>query len=60
MRQWVIELDTGRFGDWVVVSADSEEAARKQLTRSQKKKVLRVGPVYRAPQIDTQLRMEAS
>lgn len=47
-RQWVVELDTGRFGDWVVVRAVDEAGARKQLTRTQKKKVLRATPIYDA------------
>lgn len=47
-RQWVVELDTGRFGDWVVVRAVDEVGVRRQLTRTQKKKVLRVRPVYDA------------
>lgn len=42
MRTFIITLDTGRFGDWVVVQAQDEEAAIKQLTRTQKKKVGRV------------------
>lgn len=46
VRQWVVELDTGRFGDWVVVQATDEQDARRQLTRTQKKKVLRAKPVY--------------
>jgi len=47
-RQWVVELDTGRFGDWVVVRARDEEGARRQLTRTQRKRVLRARPVYDA------------
>lgn len=52
-RQWVVELDTGRFGDWVIVTACSEAEARSKLTRAQKRKAKTVKPSYRtgeAPQ----------
>jgi SOS-response transcriptional repressor LexA len=47
MRQWVIVLNTGRFGDWVVVDAEDEQAALKKLTRAQKRKVQSCKPTYR-------------
>ena len=56
-RQWVVELDTGRFGDWVVVQAVSEDDARRQLTRAQKRKVLRCKPVY-DPALDPPARLK--
>jgi len=39
--QWVVTLDTGRFGDWVVIETDdsaTEDDVRKKLTRSQRTK----------------------
>lgn len=42
MRTFIVTLDTGRFGDWVVVEAQDEEAAKRALTRTQRKKVGRV------------------
>ena len=47
-RQWVVELDTGRFGDWVIVQASDENDVKRQLTRTQKRRVLRMKPVYDA------------
>lgn len=44
---WVVNLDTGRFGDWVIVEAEDEEAAKKKLTRTQRKKILSVKRSYR-------------
>jgi len=38
VTQWIVTLDTGRLGDWVVVEASTEEEARKSLTRSQRRK----------------------
>lgn len=44
--QWVVYLNTGRFGDWVVVTGpDTEEGVRKTLTRSQKKKAGKISRV---------------
>ena len=43
--QWVVVLDTGRFGDWVVLEtpADACEAdVLKMLTRTQRKKAKQV------------------
>lgn len=40
--QWVITLDTGRFGDWVVLETPDtyvEDDVLKMLTRTQRKKV---------------------
>lgn len=37
-RQWIIVRPTGRSGDWIVVEADSEEAARKKVPRSLRKR----------------------
>jgi hypothetical protein len=40
--QWVVVLDTGRFGDWVIIETPDthvEDDVRKMLTRTQKKKV---------------------
>lgn len=46
--QWIVYLNTGRFGDWVVVTGpETEEAVRKQLTRSQKRKAGRICRVLR-------------
>ena len=43
MSTWIVELDTGRFGDWIVVKGcDTAEEAVKTLTRTQRKKVKRV------------------
>ena len=49
--QWVVNLDTGRFGDWVIVetAADAtEDDVRKTLTRTQRKKATSIRRVYRA------------
>lgn len=39
MRTWVFVMNTGRFGDWIVRRAETLEAAEKQLTKQQRKKV---------------------
>lgn len=39
MRTFIVTLATGRFGDWVVVDAQDEEAAKRALTRTQRKKI---------------------
>ena len=39
MSQWIAILNTGRFGDWVVVEAEDEREALSKLTRTQKKKL---------------------
>ncbi len=39
--QWVVTLDTGRFGDWVVLETPDtyvEDDVRGMLTRTQRKK----------------------
>lgn len=33
MPQWIVTLDTGRFGDWIILEAEDEEAARKLARR---------------------------
>ena len=38
MRTYIFTMDTGRFGDEVIVRAPDVETARKSLTRTQKKK----------------------
>lgn len=48
--QWVATLDTGRFGDWVIVEADTEEEARAKLTRAQRRKTTSVKPSYQPGQ----------
>jgi len=48
--QWIVDLDTGRFGDWLVVEVDrsaTEEDVRRTLTRTQKKKAKSVKLVTR-------------
>lgn len=42
MPQYVYVLDTGRIGDWRIVDAPTEELARKQLTRTARRKILYV------------------
>lgn len=44
--KWVANLDSDRFGSWVVIEADSEEEARKKLTRAQRRKVTSIRPSY--------------
>ena len=56
-RQWVVELDTGRFGDWVIVQASDENDVKRQLTRTQKRRVLRMKPVF-DPVIDPPARLK--
>ena len=36
---WVVTLDTGRIGDWIIVTAPTEQDATKQLTRYQRRKL---------------------
>lgn len=39
--QWIVYLDTGRFGDWIVVTGpDTEEEVRRSLTRARRRKVV--------------------
>jgi len=57
-RQWVVELDTGRFGDWVIVQACDENDVKRQLTRTQKRRVLRMKPVF-DPVIDPPARLKS-
>ena len=48
--QWVVTLDTGRFGDWIIVEADraaTEDDVRRQLTRAQRRKATSVKLVTR-------------
>ena len=48
--QWVVTLDTGRFGDWVVVETSdtaTEDAVLKTLTRAQRRKASSVKRVHR-------------
>lgn len=33
MDTWIAELDTGRFGDWVIVEAANEDQALKAVRR---------------------------
>ncbi len=43
--QWVVTLDTGRFGDWVVIETSAtavEDDVRRMLTRTQRKKATSV------------------
>ena len=42
MNTYVFNLDGNRLGDWVVIRAESEDAARKRLTRSQRRRVVSV------------------
>jgi hypothetical protein len=44
---WRVVLDTGRFGDWIFVTAPDEDAARRKLTPSQRRKVGYIQRVYR-------------
>lgn len=51
--QWIVVLDTGRFGDWLVIEIDrsaTEEDVRRKLTRSQRKKASSVKLVSRFEQ----------
>lgn len=46
--QWVVYLDTGRFGDWIVVTGpETKEEVVKTLTKSRRKKVDYIQKVYR-------------
>jgi len=41
IAQWVVTLDTGRFGDWVIVETNEnavEDDVMRKLTRVQRKK----------------------
>lgn len=49
---WRVVLDTGRFGDWIHVRAETAEAATKNLTRTQRKKVGHVRRVYKSSEVD--------
>ena len=53
--QWIVVLDTGRFGDWIVVEVDrsaTEEDVRRTLTRTQRKKASSVKLVRRFEEAD--------
>jgi hypothetical protein len=39
MPQWIVTLNTGRFGDWLVIEADDEESAQKKIPRHRRQKV---------------------
>lgn len=48
--QWIVTLDTGRFGDWIIVEVDehvTEEQVIKSLTRAQRRKVASCKLVHR-------------
>jgi len=48
--QWIVTLDTGRFGDWIIVETEAgatEQEIVKSLTRSQRRKVSSVKLVTR-------------
>ena len=46
--QWVVYLNTGRFGDWVVITGpETEEGVRKLLTRAQRRKAGKISRAYR-------------
>jgi len=48
IRQWIVNLDTGRFGDWVIVEtplAANEDDVLKALTRAQRRKATSVREV---------------
>ena len=48
--QWIVTLDTGRFGDWIIVETDretSEQQIVRGLTRTQRRKVQSVKLVTR-------------
>lgn len=54
--QWVVTLDTGRFGDWVVIETDdsaTEDDVRKKLTRAQRTKALSIKKTIRTGGGDT-------
>lgn len=44
MIAWVVTLDTGRFGDWVIVQARTEEEVMRKLTRAQRRRVASIKP----------------
>ena len=48
---WRVVLDTGRLGDWVHVTAPTEQDAIKQLTRTQRRKVAYVRRAYKSSEL---------
>ncbi len=52
--QWIVTLNTGRFGDWVVVEIDNratEGDVRRTLTRTQRRKAASVKLVTRFQEV---------
>jgi len=53
--QWIVTLDTGRFGDWIVVECDrskTEQDVLKTLTRTQRRKAASVKLVRRFENVE--------